>query len=69
MLIGYYRSSTHDQKAGFDAQAEQLRATGCTRLFSEMVSSVRDREQLRQALDFVRKRVLKAALREAALQC
>ena len=54
MLIGYYRSSTHDQKAGFDAQAEQLRATGCTRLFSEMVSSVRDREQLRQALDFVR---------------
>jgi DNA invertase Pin-like site-specific DNA recombinase len=54
MLVGYRRSSTTDQIAGFDAQEAQLLATGCTKLFSEMVSSVADRSQLKAALDFVR---------------
>ncbi|WP_380787118.1 recombinase family protein [Sphingomonas sp. R86521] len=54
MLVGYRRSSTTDQIAGFDAQEAQLFATGCTKLFSEMVSSVADRSQLKAALEFVR---------------
>lgn len=54
MLVGYRRSSTADQKAGYEAQAEQLLATGCTKIIGEMTSSVKEREQLRHALDFVR---------------
>jgi len=54
MLIGYARTSTFDQKAGLDGQIQQLSATGCTKVFSEQVSSVAEREQLNLALDFVR---------------
>lgn len=54
MLVGYRRCSTTEQKAGYAAQAEHLLATGCTKTFGEMTSSVKDREQLRLALDFVR---------------
>jgi DNA invertase Pin-like site-specific DNA recombinase len=54
MLVGYARVSTSDQIAGLEAQDRDLRATGCTRLFSEQVSSVAQREQLAAALDFVR---------------
>lgn len=54
MLVGYRRSSTHDQVAGYEAQDSQLRATGCTKVFGEMISSVSQREQLDAALDFVR---------------
>lgn len=54
MLIGYRRSSTCEQVAGFEAQEEALLATGCTRLFSELVSSVAERQELEAALDFVR---------------
>ncbi len=54
MLIGYRRSSTTDQIAGFEAQDDQLRATGCTKIFGEMTSSVSQRDQLEAALDFVR---------------
>ena len=55
MLIGYARTSTLDQKASIEAQARDLKAAGCERLFSEQVSSVDvvNREQLAQALDFV----------------
>lgn len=53
-LIGYMRSSTSDQQAGYDAQHAQLVATGCTKVFGEMVSSVAQRDQLEAALDYVR---------------
>ena len=56
MLIGYARTSTLDQKASIEAQARELTAAGCGKLFSEQVSSVDvgNREQLAQALDFIR---------------
>lgn len=54
MLVGYQRTSTSDQVAGFEAQGAQLTATGCTKVFAEMVSSVAERTQLVAALDFVR---------------
>jgi DNA invertase Pin-like site-specific DNA recombinase len=54
MMIGYARTSTTDQDAGLEAQERDLRALGCTRLFTEQVSSVAPRAQLEAALDFVR---------------
>jgi DNA invertase Pin-like site-specific DNA recombinase len=54
MLIGYRRSSTHEQTAGYEAQEAALLATGCNKIFGEMVSSVAQRDQLAAALDFVR---------------
>src|SRR4051794_14191609 len=54
MLVGYARTSTFDQIAGLEGQIAQLTATGCTKVFSEQVSSVADRPQLDAALDFVR---------------
>jgi DNA invertase Pin-like site-specific DNA recombinase len=43
-----------DQVAGLEAQMRELGATGCSKLFTERVSSVAQREQLAAALDFVR---------------
>jgi DNA invertase Pin-like site-specific DNA recombinase len=54
MLIGYARTSTSEQVAGLEAQERDLRATGCSKLFVEQVSSVAQRDQLAAALDFVR---------------
>ena len=54
MFIGYARTSTIDQRAGYEAQLKALSETGCTKVFKEQVSSVGDREQLDGALDFVR---------------
>lgn len=56
MLIGYARTSTLDQKASIEAQVRDLTGAGCEKLFSEQVSSVdvTNREQLAQALDFIR---------------
>jgi DNA invertase Pin-like site-specific DNA recombinase len=54
MLVGYARVSTVDQVAGLEAQMRELGATGCSKLFTERVSSVAQREQLAAALDFVR---------------
>jgi len=54
MLIGYRRSSTSDQMAGYEAQEVQLLATGCVKIFGEMTSSVAQRDQLEAALEFVR---------------
>lgn len=55
MLVGYARTSTVDQEAGFEAQLRDLAAAGCERTFGERVSSVSPhREQLTAALDFVR---------------
>lgn len=56
MQIGYARTSTIDQKAGLDAQLEELKKTGCDKIFVEQVSSVdvAARTQLAAALDFIR---------------
>lgn len=54
MLVGYARVSTSEQVYGLEAQMRDLRVTGCTRLFSEQVSSVAQREQLEAALEWVR---------------
>lgn len=53
--IGYGRTSTLEQKAGLEAQIEELQEAGCTRIFSEQTSAVdRSRPQLEAALDWVR---------------
>ncbi|NKK47348.1 recombinase family protein [Rhizobium leguminosarum] len=54
MIIGYARTSTAEQEAGLQAQIRDLSATNCTKIFSEQVSSVAERQQLKFALDFVR---------------
>lgn len=56
MIVGYARTSTLDQTAGLEAQQRDLAAAGCEKLFVEQVSSVdvAAREQLAQALDYIR---------------
>ena len=55
MIVGYARTSTIEQEAGFEAQLKQLKAAGCEKVFSEQISAVAaTREQLEAALDFVR---------------
>jgi DNA invertase Pin-like site-specific DNA recombinase len=54
MLIGYARTSTVEQQAGFDAQIVELKKTGCERIFEEQVSSVAVRAELDAAIDFAR---------------
>ena len=51
MLIGYARTSTTDQQAGFDAQLVELEAYGCERTFKEQVSAVASRGELDRAID------------------
>ena len=46
MQIGYGRSSTIDQEAGFQAQIKSLKEAGCEKVFAEQVSSLGEREQL-----------------------
>ncbi len=55
MLIGYARTSTLDQVAGFEAQKAELLAAGCdTKLFVEQVSSVGERPRLKALLEHLR---------------
>ncbi|AKK24603.1 recombinase family protein [Pandoraea oxalativorans] len=54
MIVGYARTSTVDQNAGFEAQLKELRAVGCEKLFQEQVSSIGERIQLAAALEYVR---------------
>jgi DNA invertase Pin-like site-specific DNA recombinase len=54
MLIGYARTSTTDQQAGFDAQLVELEAYGCERTFKEQVSAVASRGELDRAIDMLR---------------
>ena len=54
MLIGYARTSTVDQQAGFEAQLVELKAYGCDRTYQEQVSAVATRNQLDSALDMLR---------------
>ena len=54
MLVGYARTSTIGQVAGLEAQERELRGVGCEKVFVEQVSSIARRDQLDQALDYVR---------------
>ena len=54
MLIGYARTSTVDQQAGFEAQLVELKSYGCDRTYQEQVSAVATRNQLDSALDMLR---------------
>jgi DNA invertase Pin-like site-specific DNA recombinase len=54
MLIGYARTSTLEQVAGFDAQIDDLNGLGCDKLFQEQVSSIAQRDELDKAIDFAR---------------
>jgi DNA invertase Pin-like site-specific DNA recombinase len=54
MIIGYARTSTADQIAGFEAQLRELQAAGCEKIFQEKASSVVIRTQLQSAIEFVR---------------
>lgn len=55
MRIGYARTSTLEQVAGFEAQERELEAAGVERLYKEQVSSVAARPQLEQMLESLRK--------------
>ena len=54
MLIGYARTSTTDQQAGFDAQLVELETYGCERTNKEQVSAVASRGELDRAIDMLR---------------
>jgi len=54
MQVGYARTSTVDQVAGFEAQLKELQAIGCEKIFQEQVSSMVIRVQLQAAIEFVR---------------
>lgn len=54
MIVGYARTSTVEQQAGFEDQQRALLATGCTKIFAEQVSSVSERPQFEAALEFCR---------------
>ncbi len=54
MIVGYARTSTVDQIAGFEAQIVELETAGCKKIFQEQVSSISGRHQLKAALEFVR---------------
>ena len=53
-MVGYARVSTVEQEAGLAAQERVLQTAGCTKVFSEQVSSVAKRTQLDAALDYLR---------------
>ena len=52
--IGYARTSTEDQVAGLEAQVRDLEAAGCTKIYSEQVSALGDRQKLNAALQYLR---------------
>jgi DNA invertase Pin-like site-specific DNA recombinase len=54
IIVGYARTSTVEQTAGFEAQERDLKAAGVVKVFAEQVSSVAERGQLEAALDYAR---------------
>ena len=55
MLLGYARTSTIEQQAGFEAQLAELKQAGCDRIYKEQVSAVaRERPELERAIDHLR---------------
>ncbi len=55
MKIGYARTSTTEQVAGFEAQKRGLEAAECAEIFSEQVSAFQKRNELERLLRFIRK--------------
>lgn len=54
-VVGYARTSTLDQVAGFEAQIRDLLSAGCQKLFKEQVSSrAAKRPELERVVDYVR---------------
>lgn len=53
-IVGYARTSTADQIAGFEAQIRDVQKAGATKIFREQVSSVAARAQLEAMLDYIR---------------
>ena len=53
ILIGYARTSTTDQQAGFDSQLVELEAYGSELTFKEEVSVVASRGELERAMDML----------------
>lgn len=54
MKIGYARTSTLEQVAGFEAQLNELNSAGCEKIFNEQISSMAKRDQLEHAISFAR---------------
>lgn len=54
MDIGYCRTSTIEQRFGFEAQLRDLEAAGAEKIFKEQVSSVAERAELERAIEFAR---------------
>jgi len=54
MIVGYARTSTIDQVAGFEAQLKEFAAAGCQKTYQQQVSSVAEPRQLRAAVEYVR---------------
>lgn len=54
MIIGYARTSTLEQVAGFEAQILELEKAACEKIYQEQVSSVAKRKQLEAVIEFVR---------------
>ena len=56
MKVGYARTSTIEQVAGFEAQLRDLEASGCSgEIFREQTSAVKQRDELDKAIQFLRK--------------
>lgn len=53
-IVGYARTSTADQAAGFEAQKRDLHAAGATRVWAEQVSAMEARPQLVECLAWLR---------------
>lgn len=56
MLVGYARTSTHEQAASLESQIEALKSAGCEKIFSEQASAVGSRPQLAAAMSFIREK-------------
>jgi len=54
MRIGYARTSTLEQVAGYEAQERELKAAGVERIYKEQVSSVAERPELERMLGELR---------------
>jgi DNA invertase Pin-like site-specific DNA recombinase len=54
MLVGYARTSTTDQVAGYEDQIAHLTHLGVEKVFAEQASAVGRRPQLAACLDFLR---------------
>ncbi|MBO6555266.1 MAG: recombinase family protein [Pseudomonadales bacterium] len=54
-LVGYARTSTLDQVAGYEAQISALEKAGCHEIFREQVSATGKRPELDATLRYIRK--------------